>query len=237
MTRQKTGEAKTLADEAVSRIREDIVKGRLTPGEKLQPDALKELYGIGTSPVREALSRLASDGLVQAESQRGFFVAPVLVDELRDVADLRCRFSSLGLRRSIERGDDAWESGVVAAFYQLGKIAKSFESEPERYAEVWEQRNRAFHAALEQACGSPWLRHFCQMLYDQSERYRRRFVKFPRLRPEVEAEHQAVMDAALARDADRACGILEAHIRGGAETVERLMLAEIEAEGPRRAAR
>ena len=83
----RNGAPKTLADEAFQRIREDIVKSRLKPGDKLQPDHLRALYDIGLSPVREALSRLASDGLAVAEGQRGFFVAPVSIGELLDVAE------------------------------------------------------------------------------------------------------------------------------------------------------
>jgi len=79
----------TLAHDAFVRIREDIVHGRLLPGEKLKPDMLHQRYKLGLSPIREALSRLTSDGLAITEGQRGFFVAPVSLDELKDVANLR----------------------------------------------------------------------------------------------------------------------------------------------------
>ena len=215
---------KTLADEAYRKIRDDIIAGRLEPGDKLQPDSLKEAYGIGLSPVREALSRLASDGLVHGEGQRGFHVATVSIEELLDVADLRCQFSILALQRSIARGGESWESGVVAAYYQLNKLVEHMRADPVTYADDWERRNRAFHAALEGACGSPWLMHFCEILYDQSERYRRRFVRYPEIRGEIYEEHKQIMDAALARDEATACRILDRHIRRAAQAVRALMI-------------
>ena len=219
----RNGAPKTLADEAFQRIRADIVCSRLKPGEKLQPDQLRDRYDIGLSPVREALSRLASDGLAVAEGQRGFFVAPVSIGELMDVADLRTQFSVKALERSIARGDEAWEAGIVAAYYQLNKLVKHMKTAPATYADEWERRNRAFHAALEAACGSPWLLHFCEILYHQSERYRRRFVTYREIAPRIYEEHRIIMEAALARKAKVACKVLEEHIRLGAEAVRELM--------------
>ncbi len=222
----RNGAPKTLADGAFQRIREDIIKGALKPGEKLKPDRLSARYGIGLSPLREALSRLASDGLAVAEGQRGFFVAPVSVGELEDVADLRITFSTMALERSIAAGDEAWEASIVAAYYQLNKLVKHMKAAPATYADEWERRNRAFHAALEGACNSPWLLHMCELLYDQSERYRRNFVAYPKIEPRIYEEHRLIMEAALARDAKAACRILAEHIRRGASATRRLMEAK-----------
>lgn len=219
----RNGEPKTLADDVFLRIRDDIVKGALRPAEKLRPDRLSERYGIGLSPIREALSRLAADGLAVAQGQRGFFVAPVAAGELADVAELRAHFSVMALERSIARGDEAWEAAVVTAYYRLNKLVKQMRAEPATYADEWERRNRAFHAALEGACGSPWLLHFCQILYDQSERYRRHFVAYPKIEPRIYEEHRTIMEAALARDAKLACRVLEQHIRRGAEATGAIM--------------
>ncbi len=140
-----------------------------------------------------------------------------------DVADLRCAFSVMALERSIEQGNEAWEAGIVTAYYQLNKLVEQMKQAPATYADEWERRNRAFHAALEAACGSPWLLHFCEILYDQSERYRRRFVTYPEIRPEIYEEHRVIMGAALTRKAKVACDVLAKHIRRAAETVRTLM--------------
>jgi DNA-binding GntR family transcriptional regulator len=222
-SRATSNGAKTLADEAFARIRGDIITGSFAPGEKLQPEMLRQRYTLGVSPLREALARLASDGLTVAAGQRGFFAPPVSAGELRDVTQLRAEFSTRAVALSIQYGDDAWESAVVAASYQLNKLIEPLESEPHALIDEWEARNRAFHSALESSCGSPWLIHFCEVLYDQSERYRRTLRAHRSPRAEIHDEHKRMMEAALKRDSAAACEILNAHIlRGGAAVGELL---------------
>ena len=228
---QRSQEPRTLADLALIRIRQDIIRGRLSAGQKLQPDLLEIEYGIGRSPVREALSRLATEGLVAGEGQRGFQVSPVTRDELLDIADLRQRFSVLALTRSIENGDDSWEAEVIAAYHRLSKVEDGMASaRDDEVADEWEMRNRAFHAALESACGSPWLTHFCEILYDQSERYRRSFVRYPEISASILRQHKAIMQASMARDVPKACQLLEEHIFAGAQTTLRLIDASPQLE-------
>ncbi|WP_374632410.1 FCD domain-containing protein [Ferrovibrio sp.] len=210
--------AKTLADEAYLLIREDVIRGVFAPLEKLQPDALRKRYDIGLSPVREALSRLALEGLAKAEGQRGFFVSPVSKGELLDIADLRIQFSVMAVQRAMQLGDDQWENGIVTSYYQLNKMEKLVESEPEKYKEEWERRNRQFHASLEIGCGSPWLLHFCDMLYDLIERYRRLFVSYSRIERDSFSEHQEIMELVLARD-PRACEVLAEHFRHASKVI------------------
>src|SRR3990172_5019394 len=80
----------TLASSVYERLRQDVLTGELLPGHKLRIDALRLRYGVGASPVREALNRLVSEGLVTLEDQKGFRVAPVSLDELRELTHTRC---------------------------------------------------------------------------------------------------------------------------------------------------
>ncbi len=208
---------RTFADEALIKLRHEIITGHFAAGEKLRPDLLEQQYGIGRNPIREALSRLAVEGLVRGEGQRGFQVAPISRDELLDIADLRQRLSTMALARSIQLGDENWEAEIVAAYHRMSRMEKSLTGDPADYADEWEKRNSAFHAALEAACGSPWLRHFCAILYEQSERYRRSVVRYPELRPSIHAEHKAIMEACMARDEAKACRLLAEHILSGAK--------------------
>ncbi|MBL6456647.1 FCD domain-containing protein [Belnapia sp. T6] len=216
---------RTLADEALLRIRADIVAGRLGAGERLQPDLLEVRYGLGRSPIREALSRLATEGLVHGEGQRGFAVSPLSEAELLDIAGLRRRLSTEALALSIARGDEDWEAEVIASFHRLSRFEERLEAMSDDAADEWERRNRDFHRALEAACGSPWLQHFCDILYDQSERYRRAFVRYPAINPAIRAQHEAIMAAAIGRDAARATGLLGDHIMQGAEATLALLRA------------
>jgi GntR family carbon starvation induced transcriptional regulator len=214
---------KTLADEAFLKIRDDILRGLLAPGEKLQPDLLRERYAIGVSPVREALSRLAADGLTVAEGQRGFFVAPISLGELDDITDIRIDLSVKALDRSIQFGDEEWETQLVGASYQLDKLLRPVKENPAAFYDDWERRNRAFHGALGGGCRSPWLIHLCEVLYDQSERYRRQSSVNVQPKLELHEEHHLIMDAALKRDSATACAILSEHIRLGAGAVRERM--------------
>jgi DNA-binding GntR family transcriptional regulator len=212
-------ETKTIAELARHRIYEDIVSGALKSGEKLQPDMLKERYGLGLSPIREALIRLSVEGIVSVEGQRGFAVPPTSQAEVRDIARVRFELSAFALGESIRLGDDDWEAAVVAAFHRLERIAEAMRKNPRQYLDEWETRNLAFHAALESGCGSPLTLRLIAQVYGLSERYRRQFVDYRDLLPAAQDEHRQIMEATLARDAPRAIKALEHHIMGNMQKV------------------
>ena len=131
---------RTLAAAAFSRIRADILGSRLLPGTRLRFEPLKKAYGVGLSPLREALSRLVVSGLVTAEGQRGFRVAPASIEDIQDISDVRTNVECLAFRQSIERGDDQWQADVVAAHYRLNLLVERNAIEPVD-EEVWEARH------------------------------------------------------------------------------------------------
>lgn len=207
----------TLAEKAYLQLREDIAHGQLEAGSKLRIEQLRDHYGIGPTPLREALSRLAADGFVTTEGQRGFRVAQMSPEELEDITNMRILLENQALRRSILTGDDNWEANIVGAFHRLAKLETS--SQKERDIGEWERRNSDFHDALVTACRSIWLRRFSSVLYDQHKRYRNlaragRFVG-----RDIHAEHRAIYEATLARDADAACAANEQHIRATANSL------------------
>ncbi len=204
---------RTLTDSVYHRIREDIIQGKHAPESKLKIEELKKIYSVGATPIREALSRLSSDGFVITEGQRGFKSAPISIKDLQDVTDLRVMLESKALKKSIEQGDDHWESRVVAAFYQLTKAENNKSADN---LEIWEQRNKEFHEALISACSSDWLIRFYRVLYDQHKRYRNISITSSSKNNEgrdLHAEHQRIYDAAISRDVEAACAESEEHIR------------------------
>ena len=98
---ERTEESETVGDDGYRRIRADIVFGRLPPGQKLKLDGLKESYGVSVSTLREILSRLASEGFVLAEGRRGFEVAPVSVENLKELAELRLLLEAHAMEASV----------------------------------------------------------------------------------------------------------------------------------------
>lgn len=185
----------TLTDTAYARLRRDILSGDLAPGAPLRLETLRARYGIGFSPLREALNRLSAERLTVVAAQRGFSVAPISVPEMWDAIETRILIEGQALRLSMDRGGDAWETGVVAARHALA-LAAARGPGP-----ALDDRHRDFHRALVAGCGSPWLLDIAAQLYAQTERYRAPQLSGPaQTGRDLPAEHGALADAALARD-------------------------------------
>lgn len=210
----------TLAEEVYERLRTDIIAGRFRPGSKLRLHQICEVYDVGVSPLREALSRLVSAGLVVQESQRGFHVRPASAADLDDITKTRIRLETMALRLSIEHGADEWEARLVSAYHMLSKLDPAAISRPPQ-REEWESRHREFHFQILSGCGSPWLLHFCDSLYDQFDRYRR-LAEIPSQREQYLAtQHDKLVQALLKHRADEAAALLEEHISATAAAIAR----------------
>jgi len=207
---------RTLIERTYGRLREDILNGTLQPGEKLLVEHIKQRYDVGSGTIREALSRLVSEAMVIAEGQRGFTVAPISIEDLIDVTNVRVSVETEALRVSIRQGDDFWRHRLRLAFETLSTLEKPLQDENIRR---WEQANTAFHAALLSACGSPWALRMVHQLTQHAERYRRFSIGLHSGR-DVHTEHQHIFDAAIAGHDARAALALEAHIRATPELLE-----------------
>jgi DNA-binding GntR family transcriptional regulator len=198
---------------------------RILPGSRLKIQELCTRLSVSLGAIREALSRLTSEGLVVAEPQRGFRAAPISPEDLSDLTRVRIEIEALCLRRAIALGDVDWEARLVAAFHRLSRTPERAPSDPVRSNDEWAAAHAAFHLALVEGCGSPWLLRLHSQLYDQSERYRRLSVSLARQARKIGDEHQAIMDATLGRDADKAVALVTAHMT---ETTNILLTAKID---------
>ena len=217
----------TLSNTVYERLRADIVQGRFPPLQPLRLEQLKREYGVGFSPLREALNRLQGERLVVSASQRGFRVRSLSVAEMWDAVDSRIFVETEALRRSIRQGEDDWEAQIVASFHALSLIVTRLATAEADAAslEELERRHREFHRALISACGSVWLLDFAEKLNTETERYRVLALRTATLRRErdVAAEHKAIRDAALDRDAPRAAELLGAHYRETGHFLEQVL--------------
>lgn len=203
----------TVGSSTFERIKRDIIFGTLAPGSKLKLDGLKERYSASVSTLRETLNRLASDGFVAAEEQRGFFVTPVSKDDLREIASLRLLLERHALQLSITSGDTDWEGDVVAAHHKLHRMELQMQSGDETEKESWKRYDWEFHLALIRACNSQNLLSLHSKIYDKYLRYQ--MLVFTFRGEAAAAEHQGMLDAVLARDPDTAIKFLEDHINNG----------------------
>ncbi|MEM9221220.1 MAG: FCD domain-containing protein [Pseudomonadota bacterium] len=202
---------KTLTQAAYEALRRDIIRGTREPGERLRIEKLKAAYGLGPTPLREALQRLSAEGLVLAIGNRGFAVAQLDTAEFADLNLARTAVEKEALRLSIAHGDDGWEAGVVAARHTMAKADRTLVDAVDHVPDSWENANAAFHFAMVGACPSQWLLHVREKLHDLCERYRRASVYKERGSRDLQAEHAAIADAVLARDAETACRLTERH--------------------------
>ena len=206
----RTSDYDSVSEKAYRRIRTDIIFGKLSPSEKLKLDRLREDYGASVGTLRELLNRLASEGLVLAEGQRGFEVAPVSAENLREIAALRLLLESHALTQSFRAGDMDWEGRVVSAYHKLSAIEKKLLSGDRADAETWKRYDWEFHHALISACGSNALLETHAPVYDKYLRYQMIAGIF---RGEIAAqEHHKLLECALSRDSKTARDVLVVHI-------------------------
>jgi GntR family carbon starvation induced transcriptional regulator len=210
---RRPAEPKSITNRVVHSLRRSIIVGDFKPGEKLKIDALKERLQVGASPIREALSLLTSDHLVERMDQRGFRVAPATKAHFEELLKTRCWLEGMALRESIAAGSTEWEEAVVLAHHRLSRKDRQLSVDPEA-EDSWEALHKQFHLALIAGSGSSILERFCAQLYDQNIRYRYLVAKKSTYRSrDVSLEHADIVDAALDRDADLAVSRLTDHYR------------------------
>lgn len=223
-------EHSTKTEAAYRLLRRDILTTRLLPGAPLKLGKLRDTYGVGWTPLREALSRLEAERLVTAVSNRGFAVAPVSREELEDLARARMVVELPLLLESMERGGSDWEAAVVTAHYRLSRCKIAPDDPSDEAVDEWDEKHEAFHHALLSASTSSWLLRFRSTISDQLRRHHRFLGLAPTLRAAAgmtdgheeavaalrEAmaleHHTALMDAALDRDFERAKTLMAGHI-------------------------
>jgi DNA-binding GntR family transcriptional regulator len=204
--------ATSIGDRAYERLRSDIIFGRLAPAARLRLDGLALDYGVSISTLREILSRLSSEGLVVAEGQRGFQVAPVSGRGFQDVASMRLLLEAYAIPMSFAAGELEWESRVVAAHHKLAFMERRMVAGQRDGTELWKRYDREFHQALIEACGSQTLLDLYTGVFDQYLRYQMVAVVF---RGEIAAEeHRLLLECALSRNAEKACAVLTRHVNG-----------------------
>jgi DNA-binding GntR family transcriptional regulator len=203
--------ATTQTDQVFELLRAEILSCRLAPSAKIRINDVAARFDVSLGATREALSRLAANGLVVAEAQKGFTVAPVSRKDLIDLTRTRITIEKLCLASAIAHATIEWESALVAACHRLQRISETELDDPSRLNEGWANAHNAFHTALVAACDSPWLLRIREMLFAQSDRYRHLSVPLRRGHRDVNAEHKAILDATIAGDTDKACALLAEH--------------------------
>lgn len=210
----------TQVERVYAELRADILAGRCRPASKLLLKKLTDDHRASMGVVREAISRLVAESLVESMPQQGFRVKPVSVADLQHLTEARSEVEAIVLRMAIQHGDLNWEARVVAAHHQLRRTPQMDAADPERIADDWARAHQMFHQALLEGCPNRRLVMIAESLRDSAELYRRWSVPLGSTARDIAAEHQELVDAVSARDADAAVRVLRYHI---GQTAEQLL--------------
>jgi len=211
-------------------LKEAVLTCRLAPGQRINVVELAEQTETSVAAMREALSRLTSEDLVVAEPQKGFRIAPISPQDLRDLTEARIEIETLCLRRAAALGDVAWEARMLAAYHTLSRHHES-DFRQENSADLhtsWSSVHREFHEALVSACDNRWLLRLRSQLFYQHARYRNLSVSLTASSRDLNSEHKALLDAMLNRDAEHAAQEFRNHLSATAEAVFR----HVDADAP-----
>lgn len=200
----------TLASSCFVQIRQLILTGELLPGERIKGEYLKNRLQVGLSPIREALSRLVTTGLVEVVDNAGFRVASLSQEKIVDSFQSLAKLEALLLREAIESGDENWEAQIMASLYRLSKIEANNLKIPHS---LWSTRNDEFHEALIAGCRLYGLKQMRQTFLTFKEWCYG--LAYPGLNEELvmvsHQEHAQIAELAITRKADAACTMIYKH--------------------------
>lgn len=202
----------TLTEQALETLQRDILSGKLKPGARLGVTELAHTYGIGTTPIREALSRLLSKNLIVATERRGFRVREMSYEDLRDITLTRFVIEREGLRLSMKQGDDEWAASIIASLHRLRLLVRRQQEGESLGGPEFDDLHQQFHASLLSACDSPRLMSLADNLYLQAYRYRATMMDSWTDPQQFIAAHEALANAVTERREAEAISLLEDHL-------------------------
>lgn len=203
----------SLSEQAYEIIKNDIITCVLAPGEQIAQSQLAARYQIGTTPVREALQRLAQEGFVQAIPRFGFVVTPITFRDVHEIFELRAVLESAAVRLAAVRGRQE----------QLRQIARSTNftyvyRDPPSYSKFLELNND-WHRSVAVVAGNQRLVDLLSKLLDELTRVFHLGLDLRDSAEEMRDEHIALAEALLARDPDRAEQIARSQIARSQERI------------------
>lgn len=193
----------TLSERAYADLRRMIVRLDLAPGTVLREESLQEILGLGRTPIREALQRLARDQFVTVISRRGMYVSSVDVDDLALLYETRAILEPYAMRLASARGTDAMWDDMAAVLEQAHPT-----SSPVELLDI----DRRCRELVWAAADNRFLTDQLDNLYAHSDRLWHLYLGDVADLHGMIAEHREILVALRARDADRAAHLIEAHM-------------------------
>lgn len=212
MGRDMKSDRNTISSDVYSRLREDIICCRVPPGSKLNIQQIVRDHGVSLGAVREALSKLSAEGLVQSFQRRGYVVPELTRENLVQLTAARIEIEKLCLRNAIEHASLEWESEIIASVYRLNSTPY-LTGVPSILSPEWALAHKNFHNALVASCENTWLLKMRSLLYDQSERYRQYSVPMAKSVRNVQTEHSEIAEAVRLKDTAKSEVLISQHFQ------------------------
>ena len=210
---------RSLVDEAIAVLRENILDGRLPPAGRIRLADVAQQLNMSPIPVREALRILMQDGLVELVPHRGYRVQPLSLEDLADTYLIRRQLESFAVEMAVGRLDDAEVERLETVLGRMRTAAESGDY-PQRRA-----LHREFHFSLYQAAGSPWLDRLVARLWENSERYQRLSSRVRGSSAFVE-EHGRILRAVRDQDGTAAAERMREHLQHTEDSVRTVLSSE-----------
>jgi GntR family carbon starvation induced transcriptional regulator len=198
-------------------IRADIVEGFWRPYALLRMADLKDKYNIGGNPIREALTALVGEGLVKQIVNKGFTVAPLGCDDLRDIGQTQIVIEVAAVRRAMDAGETEWKAEIVSSLFRLTESTRTTATDKASLGQ-WYDRIQAFHSTVISACGSERLIMLQRRLSDQLRRYLFELISEDIPRDAIIERHEMLAEAVIAGRVEEAVRITEENIREEVDT-------------------
>lgn len=195
-----------LADNLRDQLEQDIVVGRLRPGDRLDEASLCKRFGVSRTPIRETLAQLASNELVELRPRRGAFVREISIRELLEMFDVMAELESMCVRLAARRMTHDQRTKLISAHEACQKATSSDDADAYYYC------NQVFHQVIYDACGNQFLCRQTEQLRNRLKAYRRMQLHVPHRVAASLREHQIIVDALLASDEAAASEAIRAHV-------------------------
>ena len=197
----------TLWQRVYEHLRTEILEGRLEPGAELTEVALAEQLGVSRGPLREAIGRLAAEGLVTVSPRRGAVVRSLSKEEFLELYQVREALERMAVKLAVSRLTAEQFEALAALTEEMATHAAGND------VEAFFEANLSFHTRLLDAAGNEKLQELYRQLLDQLGRYRRRSLTLRGNLQRSVSEHKAILRAARRGDAERAAQLMAEHIR------------------------
>jgi DNA-binding GntR family transcriptional regulator len=196
----------TLAESLRGKLEEAIAAGRFEPGSRLDEQEIAQRFGVSRTPVREAFRLMAANNLVELRGRQGATVRAIKAPALVEMFQVMAELEGLCARLAARRVSHAWGAEITNIHQRLVVIGGGGD------IDAFYDINQEFHEAIYEASRNAFLAEQTRKLRNQVAAYRRRVTRMPNRIADTVREHEAIMQAILAHDAERAHSTMRDHV-------------------------